>query len=131
MPQVPAAAFKLSDPLRAYIVALRKGKRLSQPALAEAAGVKPRTYIAWENGETSSLDIGVARAIVQVLDGAFEHLDLVLGMTADQARLLAEHWITLSAEERAAARSGATKLQRIVALSADDPLLLDEVLRRI
>lgn len=48
---VTAAEIRASDPLRAYIVALRDGRNMSQPDTADAAGIKRRTYIAWENGE--------------------------------------------------------------------------------
>lgn len=126
-----AAEVKAADPLRAYIVSLRSARRLSQPELAQAAGVKARTYIAWENGETSKLDVEVARTIVRVLGGLFEHLDVVLDMTADQARGVAENWINLSDEEREEAREGLSKLHRIVALSDDDPAQLDDVIRRL
>jgi len=126
-----AAEFKASDPLRSYVVTLREGLRMSQPAVAEAAGIKRRTYIAWENGEIAKVDVEVARAIVHAVGGVFEHIDQVLDMSAEQARAMATHWLSLSDEERAAAASGRAKLERIVALKADDPYALDDVLRRV
>jgi DNA-binding XRE family transcriptional regulator len=126
-----AAAFKAADPLRSYILVLREGQHMSQPAVAAAAGIKTRTYIAWENGEVGKLDVEVARDIVRALGGLFEHVDRILDMTAEQAREMAHNWLSLSAEERAVAASGRDKLERIVALKADDPYALDDVLRRV
>ena len=104
---------------------------MSQPEVAEAAGMKRRTYIAWENGEVEKLDIEVARSIIRALGGLFEHIDQVLDMSAEQARDMATNWLSLSEEDQEAARRGATQLQRVVALSDDDPFLLDDVLRRV
>ena len=126
-----AAQFKAGDPLRSYIVVLRTGNRMSQPAVAAAAGIKARTYIAWENGEVGKLDIEVARAIIRALGGMFEHVDQILDMTPEQARQMAHNWLALSEEERAAARKGTEGLKRVVALADDDPFMLDSVLRRV
>jgi DNA-binding XRE family transcriptional regulator len=126
-----AAAFKAADPLRSYILVLREGRHMSQPDVAASAGIKRRTYIAWENGEVGKLDIEVARAIVRAVGGLFEHVDLVLDMTAEQAREMAHNWLSLSEAEREAARKGTEGLKRVVALADDDPYLLDSVLRRV
>src|SRR4051812_26776845 len=126
-----ATAHRMNDPLRSYVATLREGRGLTQPEAAKAAGIKPRTYISWENGEVSKIDIELIRSIVRALGGMFAHLDQVLEMTPEQARALAASWVALSDEERAKAQSGAGKLERIVALSADDPLKLDDVLRRV
>lgn len=126
-----AAALRASDPLRSYVATLREEMGLTQPEVGELAGIKPRTYISWESGEVAKIDIEVIRAIVRAVGGAFQHLDQVLDMTAEQARALALSWSALSAEEQEQARAGAAKLDRIVALTADDPAKLDEVLRRV
>ena len=131
MPLSQAAAFKAGDPLRSYILVLREGRGMSQPEVAAAAGMKRRTYIAWENGEVEKLDIEVARSIIRALGGLFEHIDQVLDMSAEQARDMATNWLSLSEEDQEAARRGSTQLQRVVALSDDDPFLLDDVLRRV
>src|SRR3954454_22398440 len=131
MPLSHAAEFKAQDPLRSYILALREGRGMSQPDVATAAGIKRRTYIAWENGEVGKLDIEVARSIVKALGGLFEHIDQVLDMTAEQAREMARNWLSLSEEDQEAARRGATQLKRVVSLADDDPFLLDDILRRV
>lgn len=52
-------------------------------------------------------------------------------MTAEQARELALSWLAATDEERAAAQQAMAKLQRVVALAADDPRRLEDVLRRL
>jgi transcriptional regulator with XRE-family HTH domain len=126
-----AEAMRLSDPLRAYISALRDARGMTQPEVGIAAGIKPRTYISWETGEVAKIDAEVLRLVVRAVGGLWEHLDRVMDMAPAEARALALSWAALSPEEQEKAKSAVTKLERIVALSADDPLKLDDVLRRV
>jgi transcriptional regulator with XRE-family HTH domain len=121
----------LNDPLRSYVITLRKGQKLSQEDVAEKLGKGRRTYIAWETGETKDLKLPVARSLVRILDGAFEHLGMMDELSADEARELAEHWLKMSPGERGAARTSASKLRRVVELAADDPQRLDDVIRQL
>lgn len=125
------AALKSQDPLRTYIVTLRVSRGLTQPALAEAAGVRPRTYISWENGETEKLDVDVAERLIDALGGLWDHVKMVRKMSAEQARAFAEQWISLSSEDREAATQAAHRLNRIVVRQGDDPVMLEDVIRRL
>lgn len=126
-----AESIRNSDPLRSYVLVLREAAGLSQKSAAEAAGIKPRTYIAWENGETHKIDVESIRSVVGVLGGLWSHIDQVLSMSADQARALASSWLSLTEEEREALRSGEEKYRRVIALADDDPALLEHILRQL
>lgn len=126
-----SATAAAADPLRAYVVTLRTSRRLSQQAAAEGAGIQPRTYISWENGETKKIDIDALRSIVEYLGGAFEHLKTIHLKTPEEGRALALQWLSLSEDEKLAAVAATEKLNRIVVLAENDPARLDEVLRLI
>lgn len=120
-----------TDPLRAYFVTLRKGRRVSQESLADQIGMGRRTYVAWERGETKSLKAQYAQAMIRVLGGAREHLDQIGRMTPSEAKELAESWLTLSQTERAQLNDSAHKLRRVIELAEDDPARLEEVIRQV
>ncbi len=127
-----AVESRSTDPVRAYVYALRQARHLSQPEVAEGAGMKRRTYIAWENGETERLDLENARSIVMFLGGAWEHLDRVLGMNAEGARALAEAWIAMSEEEQAASLHPTDEQTRqVIEISKDDPDGLAATIREL
>lgn len=119
------------DPLRVYVVTLRRAAGLTQEDVASRLEIGYRTYIAWESGETKDLKLPIARALMRVIGGAFKHLEYIEDLSAEEARDLAETWAKLSPEERATAEQAASKLDRIIQLSADDPIKLERVLRRI
>lgn len=125
-------AMGASDPLRAYIITLRTMQRISQEALAEAAGIARRTYISWEVGETTDLKLATARRIIDSLGGSFAHLDM-LGedATPAQAQQLAERWLALDDTMRAELRSASSKLARIVQLGQTKPDRLEAVIDQL
>jgi DNA-binding XRE family transcriptional regulator len=118
------------DPLRTYVITLRKLAKLDQDEVAAQIGIGYRTYMAWEQGETRDLKLPVARRLIQVIGGSFQHLAFIDEMTADEAQRLAMQWHQLSPEERATAQSE-PRARRTVALGDDDPLTLDALLRRL
>ena len=125
-----AGEAQLSDPVRAYIYTLRKRRGLTQNDVADGAGLKRRTYIAWENGETEKLDLEVAKSIVDFLGGAFEHLGKVIGSNPEGAVALAEAWLAMSPEEQAASlRPSDDQIRQLIAIQHDDPEGLADVIR--
>jgi len=121
----------LTDPLRAYVITLRKLAKLDQDEVASLIGVGYRTYMAWETGETKDIKLPVIRKLINVLGGAFQHLEHIDALTAEDAARLAENWHKLSADERESATRGGQALERIVRLTEDDPEKLEYVLRRL
>lgn len=119
------------DPLRVYVITLRKAAGLTQEDVAGRLEIGYRTYIAWESGETKDLKLPIARALIRAIGGAFRHLEHIEDLSAEEARDLAETWARLSPEERAAAEQAASNLDRMIQLSADDPIKLERVLRRL
>lgn len=128
MDETPATAGP--DPLRTYVLTLRKLAKLDQDEVAAQVGIGYRTYMAWEQGEIKDLKLPIARRLIQVLGGFFPHLGYVDELTADEAQRLATQWHLLSPEERAAAQAE-PRARRTVALADDDPLTLDALLRRL
>lgn len=63
-----------ADAMRAYISVLRKGRGLSQDALAESIGMNPRTYLAWETGKIQDIKAPFLLKAVEVLRGSADHL---------------------------------------------------------
>lgn len=63
-----------ADAMRSYITALRKGRGLSQDALAERIGMNPRTYLAWETGKIQDIKAPFLLKAVEVLRGSADHL---------------------------------------------------------
>lgn len=118
------------DPLRTYVITLRKLAKLDQDEVAAQVGIGYRTYMAWEQGETKDLKLPVARRLLQVIGGSFQHLASIDALTADEAQDLAVQWHRLSPEERAAAQAE-PRARRTVALGDDDPPTLDALLRRL
>ena len=81
-----------ADGMRVYISTLRKGRGLSQDALAESIGMNPRTYLAWETGKIQDIKAPFLLKAVGVLRGSSDHLvrlaDDKIG--ADEGRSLAD-----------------------------------------
>lgn len=119
------------DPLRVYVITLRKIRKLSQDEVAAQLGVANRTYLAWELGQTKDLKLPVARMLIRVIGGSFDHLEHMDELSAEEARFLAENWAKMSPEERQAATKVGAQLERIILLSRDDPSKLEELLRRL
>lgn len=119
------------DPLRIYVITLRKLAGLSQEDVSGQLGIGYRTYMAWETGETKDLKLPVARSLIRVIGGSFDHLEHMDELSPEEAKLLAENWAKMSSEEREAARRGRAHLARIIQLAADDPAKLEDVLRRL
>jgi transcriptional regulator with XRE-family HTH domain len=127
-----AGRAQMANPIRAYVYTLRKLRNLTQEEVADGAGLKRRTYIAWENGETAKLDLEVAQNIVEFLGGAFEHLGRVTKMSPEAAAELASAWAAMSPEEQAASlRPTDDKVRQLIAISVDDPEGLADVLRDV
>ncbi|MBK9944352.1 MAG: helix-turn-helix transcriptional regulator [Kouleothrix sp.] len=118
------------DSLRTYVITLRKLAKLDQDEVAAQIGIGYRTYMAWEQGETRGLKLPIARRLLQVIGGSFQHLASIDALTADEAQDLAAQWHRLSPEERAAAQADPHG-RRAVALGDDDPPTLDALLRRL
>ncbi len=120
-----------ADPLRAYVITLRKGRRITQADLAKRIGMAERTYVSWERGTTRSIKEHFARALISALDGSREHLDMLDRMTPEEARQLAHEWMLLSGAEQARAHENAQKMSRIVRLSESDPVGLEEIIEQL
>lgn len=90
------------DGLRAYLRALRMGRKETQAGLADAIGLSRRAYIDWETGETHELKTGpLIRAIIH-LRASLRHVEHLVGSsaTAKEGAALAEEWLGASAERR-------------------------------
>jgi transcriptional regulator with XRE-family HTH domain len=124
-------AAMFADPLRAYVVTLRKGRKITQAELAQRIGMGERTYVSWERGSTKSIKEHFARAIISALDGSREHLDMLDQMNPAEAQQLAHEWMSLSSEERLKAESGLRQVRRIVELSDADPSGAEEVIQQL
>jgi len=120
-----------TDPLRAYVLTLRKTAKLSQTAVAKKIGVTRRAYIAWETGETGDLRLQVARKLMHAVGGSLDHLDELDDMSVEQATDLARNWSKIPPEDRPAAQRARQKLQRIIELTADDPVQLEQVILQL
>lgn len=127
-----AQAMGASDPLRAYIITLRKLQGFSQGDAAALAGVARRTWIAWESGEIVDIKVSTARRAIEALGGSFSHLDL-LGddATVEEAISLAQKWLDLAPELRAELSDAGSKLARIAALSRENPDKLEQVIAEL
>lgn len=120
-----------ADPLRAYIVTLRRGRHITQAELAKRIGMAERTYVSWERGTTKSIKEHFARALIAALDGSREHLDRLDQMSAEEAEALAQSWLSLPAPEREKLSESREKLRRVIELSDDDPAQLEEVIEEL
>lgn len=119
------------DPFRAYVIMLRKGRGLDTEALAKGAAIKQRTYEAWERGETDSIKLDMAKAVVKFLGGSWAHVEAIDDLSVEEATALAERWLKMSQEDIDAAQDNALQMERIIALTKDDPVALDDVLREL
>ena len=87
-----------ADALRSYVRTLRKGRKVSQPKLAEAIGMALRTYKDWELGTTVNIDAPYLIRAVQFLGGSLEQLANLPGTaTAEDGARLAEQWLSRDA----------------------------------
>lgn len=120
-----------ADPLRAYVITLRKGRRITQANLAKQIGMAERTYVSWERGNTKSIKEHFARALIVALEGSREHLDMLDQMSPEAARQLAHEWLALSSEEQQQTQTNAQKLHRIVELQEDDAKGLEEIIEQL
>lgn len=120
-----------ADPLRAYVITLRKGQRITQAALAKKIGMGERTYVSWERGTTKSIKDQFARALITAVGGSLEHQSLLDQMSPEEGQQLAREWLATSAEDRQAAQESASKLQRIIALDTSDPQGLEDIIQQI
>lgn len=121
------------DPLRAYVLTLRKLARpkLSQTAVARAIGMTRRSYISWETGATGDLRWQTGRKLLDVIGGAPEHLDELDRMTVDEAVRFAQEWAKIPPDDRPAAQRARQKLRRIVELADDDPAQLERIIEQL
>ena len=123
----PEQAEHDTDPLRAYIKTLRKGRHISQEHLADQVGMGRRTYVAWERGETKTLKSHYAQAMIRTLSGAPEHLDQLDRLSADAARDLAAAWLAAPT----AAPSIPSRSRRVIELADNEPPQLEEVIAEL
>lgn len=119
------------DPLRAYVIALRKAAGLSQEAVAKDLGLTRGAYIKWETGETQDIKLSSARRLLRLLGGALEHLDDLEFMNVEQARELAERWRSTPEDEKPAALRAQAKLRRVIELSDDDPISFERLIEQL
>jgi transcriptional regulator with XRE-family HTH domain len=122
-----------ADSLRAYVETLRKGRGLSQAALARMSGVPYRSYRSWLSGETKLIKKDYADALVEALEGSLEHLGLLRRMTVAEAKHLAFDWMALSSSAQKEANAGLAEMRRIIELRDSDPegfeILVQQLLR--
>lgn len=130
MPNRPMAAGAV-DPLRAYVITLRKLRRVSQQQAADELGLSRRAYFSWERGETQDITLGRARKLIALVEGSFEHLDTIDSLSIDEARALTIEWAQLPVEQQRSLSRARQRLQRIIALAEDDPARLERVVEQL
>lgn len=120
-----------ADAIRAYISTLRAGRGMSQDALASQIGMAPRTYKAWETGETKDIKIPRVLRAIRVLGGTFDHLEELDNATEDDAKRLAREWVQLTPEQQEQVTRLRSKVRRVIELSEQDPDRLEQVIERL
>lgn len=126
---VSGLAMSVSGAIRVYIATLRDEQHISQDALADAIGMPPRTYKAWESGPTEDIKAPYVIRAIKALGGAFEHLaDLE---DEDSAARLARDWVRLSPDQRQQVSQIQAKAQRVIELGEKDPAKLEQVIERL
>lgn len=80
--------------LRGFVRELRKGRKVSQPDLAEAIGMSPRTYKAWELGNTETIK---THFVIRAVRYLHSNLDLLADIddktTFEQGAQIAREWV--------------------------------------
>lgn len=117
--------------LRAYIAALRSEQHISQDDLAEAIGMPPRTYKAWESGPTEDIKAPFAIRAIKFLGGALEHLADFDRLSPSDAEQLARDWLRLTPDQRRQAVRIQSKFRRVIELSEQDPTQMERVVTRL
>lgn len=118
-----------ADAIRGYVVTLRRGQKISQDTVAERSGLKRRAYILWETGISTDIKVPVLLNALEAVGGWAPHLYQLIDCTEEQGVELAEAWLELTPDERAAYRrlltsnNGRAKLLRSVIKLSDDPEL--------
>jgi transcriptional regulator with XRE-family HTH domain len=119
------------DPLRAYVRELRSLAGLTQQEVADRLGLTRRAYVLWETARTNDIKLGHARALIRLLGGSMQHLDMLDEMSADEARNLAIEWAKLSAPDRERAERARAKFARVIELSPNDPQQLAQLVEQL
>lgn len=83
-----------SEAMRAYVRTLRKGRKVSQPRLADAIDMAVRTYKSWELGETETIKTPNLVRAVRFLNGSFDQLaEMADDATAEDGSRMAREWL--------------------------------------
>lgn len=120
-----------ADALRSYIAALRQEQGYSQNTVANSIGMAPRTYIAWETGETQDIKAPVVIRAIKFLGGAFKHLAELDEASEEEAAQKARDWLKLTPEQRAQEERIQAKMRRVIELSDEDPERMEQVVARL
>lgn len=118
-----------ADAIRGYVITLRNRQDITQSAVAAASGLQRRAYILWETGESEDIKAPVLLNVLEAVGGWVPHLDQLAGRTIEDGVMLAESWLELTPEERAAYRrlltssNGRARLLRTLIRLSDDPEL--------
>lgn len=124
-------ATQVVDPLRVYVRELRNAAGLTQQQVADHLGLTRRSYVLWETARTNDIKLQHARALIRLLGGSLQHLEMLDVMQVEDARALAREWAAQSEEDRETALRARLKFKRVIELGENDPALLEQIVAQL